>query len=105
MMPVGQLYAREAAGEVRQALDEIFRFADFDLKFARGTGCDFLLSRIDVNRLGEDLLVGLLSATYPGKHVIPSRVAFAQRVREKLIREIGVADATKLMDEIAPESK
>jgi len=73
---------------------------DEDLKKTGGEACDLLLVSVDVDRLDEDLLVGLLTSTYAGRRLIPARAAFSKRALARLERDIGADAARKLIAEI-----
>jgi hypothetical protein len=94
------IYTLHEAGQTCTVLTMIFNWVDADLKATKGEGCHELLSCVNVNRLDEDLLVGLLTSTYPGRNLITSREVFAYRVRQKLEQDIVHIEATKLLDEI-----
>lgn len=83
-----------------RALDLIFRWVDRDLKTTAGKGSTELLASLSVDALDEDLLVGFLTSTFPGKHLIPTRDAFAERAREKLRHDIGRKQADALIRDL-----
>jgi len=74
----------------------IFRWVDRQLKLGQlgSSRCDAVLFAVDVKRLDEDLLVGLLTATYAGSNNIRGRVAFASRVKRRLARRLGLTQRT-----------
>ena len=58
------------------ALDVLYDRVDASLKKKQFQKIDDVLSEVDVNTLSVDILLGLLTATYPAKSKLPSRVAF-----------------------------
>jgi hypothetical protein len=82
--------------ETDRALDVIFGWIDHGLKRG-GEEVDRALRDVAVSALDEDLIVGLLSSTFPARHLLKHREAFACRAREKLTREIGGAATEALL--------
>lgn len=82
-----------------RALDVIFHWIDEDLKRG-GEAANHTLAQIDVDSYDEDILVGFLSSTYPGRHVLPARVEYAEKMRQRLERDIGAEDARSLVDDL-----
>jgi len=71
------------AGQTSQALDILLEC--FDDEFHKG---NFLvvnetLNLIDVNKFGLQILMGVLSATGPGKHRLISRTKFLEVVKKR----------------------
>ncbi len=83
-----------------RALDLIFRWIDHDLKTTAGTQATTLLAEIDVRSLDEDLIVGLLTATFAGKHLLSARDDFAARARSFLQAELGERTVNDLMADL-----
>lgn len=83
-----------------RALDLIFRWNDRKLKSGRANSCNAMLDAIDESSFDEDLLVGFLTSTYAGRHLLPARVSFVQRVRAKFEQEIGAGEADALLREL-----
>jgi hypothetical protein len=83
-----------------RALDLIFRWFNDELKVGNTRQCSMVLRAVDESTLDEDLIVGFLAATYAARHLLASRAAFVQRVRAKLIADIGAAAAGELLREL-----
>ena len=99
---LADLYQLHEAGQTDHALDLIFHWVDRQFKAGRrgAARCDSVLFAIDVRKLDEDLLVGLLTATHAGANLIRGRLDFACRVKNRLAEDIGPAVANSLVDEL-----
>ncbi len=71
---------------VDAALDLIF--ARVDEAFQRGdfSDCDHLLQHLTVGDFDTDVLLGLLTATLPGRSLLPSRPDFYSRTEAEIHR-------------------
>lgn len=68
-----------------QALDLLFIKVDDAMYADDWLGIDSMLQKIDINRLETNLLVGILTATLPGKSRLAERADFYQRARSKMM--------------------
>jgi hypothetical protein len=92
-------YALHKREETDRALDHIFEWIDARMREGeRGsTLVDMMLHSVDVSKLDEDLLVGLLSATFSASSLLAGREDFTRRARERLSPEIGAEAASSLV--------
>jgi hypothetical protein len=99
---LGEFHRLNSQGLTDRCLDLIIRWFDSELKQgAPGImRCDAVLRAIDDTILDEDLIVGFLSATYPGRKLIPYRATFLERARAHLSRMIGAEEANALAAEL-----
>lgn len=97
---IEQIHYYQLGEQIDQALALIFRWVDGDLKERRGEGVDVMLKEIDVSRLDEDLIVGLMTSTYAGKKLLRMRDDFALRAKQRLAFLIGKGEAAKLMADV-----
>lgn len=83
---VSQVEKLASVGESDRALDVLFQRVD--ALFSRGefTECDLQLSMINVQCLGIDLLVGLVTSTVSGASKMPRRPSLLKAVRGRILR-------------------
>lgn len=79
------------------ALDQIFSYVNDKMSSGQEAEIDSVLDQINVDQWSEDLLVGFLAATRPGRDLLPARAHLISRVSEKLIPEIGEDETIKLL--------
>jgi hypothetical protein len=76
-----KLYALQEEGKIDRALDLIFETCySFDVE-PDLQSIDAILTAVDLNRLGEDLVVGFLSAVYSLSDQLSSYQPFLTKVR------------------------
>jgi hypothetical protein len=100
---LGEVYRLYSRGLTDRSLDLIVHWFDSELnQGAPGAmRCDAVLRAIDETVFDEDILVGFLAATYPGRKLIPYRAAFMERAEARLSRLIGSEEANALVVEMA----
>jgi len=94
-----EIYRLHLLEQTDKALDLIFAWTNHSLK-SGGAQADEALRSVDVNALDEDLLVGFLSSSYPGKNLLRNRSVFAERMLERLAQEIGQPRADALIRDL-----
>jgi hypothetical protein len=94
---IEELYRMDSGKEYDAVLDNVF--LSFDGQFAadKFEFCDDVLSRIEVERLSIDTLIGLLSASFPAKHSLDERSGFFERVATRINAEYDRAEALRLL--------
>ena len=93
------IYRLHTYHKTDQALDMIFQWVDEELKAGRSEKVDRVLKTANVEVLSEDLLVGLLSATFTAKQLLPEREHLGRRIRLHLAPTIGEHEAENLLNE------
>jgi hypothetical protein len=74
----------DESGNVDKALDLVYASVDQMLRSSRFANVDSLLSTVPIENYSTDILLTLLTVTYPAKHRIPSRAGFFQSTRNIL---------------------
>ena len=97
---LAKVYQLHAEQRTDDAIDLIFTTVDADLKGTRGRMANDLLVQADIERLDENLIVGILTATYPARSMLAYRQQFSQRALERLRLHLGDAVATNLLEEL-----
>ena len=94
---LSRVYALCADGWPRGA-NHILTFA-IDYRMAAGLWADIaeILRTTDLSKMADLCVVGLLSATFPGRDKVDGRAEYAERARVELGRRIGVGRADELI--------
>ena len=71
---------------VGAALDLIFARVDETFRRGEFSDCDELLQHLAVGDFNTDVLIGLLTATLPGRSLLPSRPDFYSRTKAEIQR-------------------
>lgn len=100
---LGEVYKLYGQGLRKRCVGLIIRWFDSELNqgAAGAMRCDAVLRSIDETITDKDLIVWFLSATYPGRKLIPYRATFLERARVRLSRQIGAEEANALAAELA----
>lgn len=85
---VARFHALEASGRRDEALDELYDRIDDKLRAGRFSEVDQFLWMLPVDKLSLHLLIGVLTATLPGKSKLSSRTLFRQQA-ENVLRKRG----------------
>jgi len=73
---INQLLSYQRQNETRKAIFFIYRWVDEQFEVNNFNGINELFSTIDISQFGEDILVGLITATGLMKHFLPERQIF-----------------------------
>lgn len=76
----------------KRALNEIYSKIDNMMNNGAWQSLNLLLSKIDLTRINEALIVGLLTATLPARSKIEYRVKFMSKARRQLIKSKGYTE-------------
>jgi len=95
-----EIYRLHSEGRTDAALDLIFTTIEADLKGRGGSMTNDLLVQVDVDRLDEDILVGLLIATYAARSLLKERPHFLERARGRLRLQLGEAVTISVLEDL-----
>lgn len=70
--------------DVDEALDLLFDKVDRWLTKSQFDTVDEFISMVDVEKLSEDLLIGVLSITFPARSKLPARTSYMKRLESCL---------------------
>jgi BioD-like phosphotransacetylase family protein len=76
-----RIYTLVASGHSDDALDVLYKEVDSILEIHNFLGCEQMMSDVDLERLDETLLVGLLSVTLPAAAHLSSRANLYTRIQ------------------------
>ncbi|MCB9566636.1 MAG: hypothetical protein H6710_05385 [Myxococcales bacterium] len=79
------------------ALDYLFDRVDRWLCAESYSLCDEAIEGVDPRAFPEEILVGLLSITFPAKKSLASRMAFLDAVEVELTRRIGAIETQRAL--------
>lgn len=85
------------SGRVDAATDLIFRTIDNLMRDEELDEIDSIIENIDCDELGEDLLLGVLTATLPVKSQLKNRNQFVKSIEEFFLEKYGPEKSTELL--------
>ena len=87
---LAETYHLDQSGRIDAAIDLIFDAVDSLLCAGDFEGCDFLLQRVEVQRLSVDLMIAFLSITLTARDRLRERARFYSRVKHQIESERSV---------------
>lgn len=83
-MDLERIYNLDQRGKFCACLDEIFNYFDDNFLDGKFQECDDMLLKIDVNRLSEHTLVGILSITKSAEDKLNNRETIRNMISRRL---------------------
>ena len=94
---LSRLYELVAWGQTDRAIDVLFDLVDKMLSAGNYAQCGSLLTKIDLTRLNVDLVVALLSISYPARRKLVARGDFIVRARAFLAQGLPPDEVAALL--------
>ena len=96
------LYEMNGQGEskIDETLDHVMQWTNTQFSSGKFAVVDSMLAMIDPQYFGEDLIVGLILATYPGRDSLQQWEEFVSRCRYQLDGTLGPVVASVLFSQL-----
>ena len=92
------LYRLESSGNSRKAVDQLIDCVDDLLTNGKFDECDELLRQVDVAKISPTLIITFLGITRAAKEKLRSRSLLCNRIKDKLVAEVGKERAERLLN-------
>ena len=97
---LSELYEMNGAKEIDKALDHIFMWTNTQFSSGKFSLVDSMLAMIDPQYFGEDILVGLITATVRARDVLQQWEEFVSRCHYQLDAVIGPVATSELFSQL-----